>query len=749
VPKIAFSAPGFQIWSDGMVVVAVDPSAPTEAASQTQARTEWVLRRANPLNREFILGEVAKDPTIEVDCCALQQALQLSAPQKDVLRWCFYAKPLSGLIAEQPPSLSPYQAVVEALKQEVLDQHEWLSIDDLRMLVRCAAMEVKRRMPEALDLSSLMEQLLRIATADLRGYFDGRTQINDPWLTGEMGSIEMHATERLSMAQGEALPVLVKVWARRLDVLLTRAICEVQRSDEERHRLMNEIRPAYERLLSECFVLGEKEPQNAHSALQHYVRCVLDKLGFPEVPIMGMPSFQQMQIAREFAERLNPSVLPSEKPTPPPANWAPIDESRQQARTGELHMVAAARELLKGELELQQGLRCLQHAYNNGWYYWLKLHHPTAPLIKLRLTLAQASKPQELDSIDDIVAPDGWAMQRLRLLPAQLQALMPALEADLDLAIVFKGPTDLIYGDTRTDEIHHYTALIRANGMHFELDSVAADAQSGKRWVPNLKDYFERFQGGAYMAIRGGPDHPLSKYVALISIEPFWRTCEALGVFLGRQPIMELAQFLPLDRMQDEARALRAKSAAEFCKSGGFPRAASYDKWLPRDGDRTQDIMQWLATLGVKQGILWTGTDPLVVAVKRSSSGPWIAYTFDRSGQVRRRYLAKLLEGQNSYFKKLSVSDRQARAGFVQFLTLGPPDADASLLGHVQSSVQPVLSRRPAAQADALPDSDGSEDYSGASKETQQAATLAKQPRPSKKRRAEQVVDYSASFPSS
>lgn len=731
-----------------MVLVRVDPSDPTDINSQAQARIEGVLRREDPDKREFILDAVAKDKTIGVDTSALRRALLLSPPQMAELRNRFFASPLRRLTAEQPPFLSPCQLVVDALVQDVTDHSGYLSIQDVEAMAMTAAIEVRRRTSG--DVNSFYAHLLQITMTRTAGYFSGRTSENDPWLRPRWkGAIELHVTGRLERTN-DVLPALLKAPARWLDMLLYQAVADgEQLTDETKHRLMEIILVAYESLLNQCFALGEGGPQNVHRAFQHCVRGALDKLKFPEVPVIRTPGVEQVRMARGFAEQINPSVLPGKSPANPSTTWTPIDESRQQARAGELHIVAAARELLQGELELQQELRCLQHAYNNGWYYWLKLHQPGAPLAKLRLTQKEAVEAQELDRIDHIVAPDGCVMQRLRLMPAQLLALMPALEEHLDLAIVFKGPTDLIFGDARAQRTHHYTALIRVNGLHFELDSVAADAQSGKRWVPKLKDYFEDLQGGAYMAIRGGHDHPLSKYVTLISIELFWRTCEAFGVFLGKQPIMELAQFLPVKGLQDAARAIRARSAAEFCKSGGFPGAAGHHMWLQRGSDRTQAIMRWLTNLGTDQGLLWTGTDPLVVAVKRGRKGNWIAHTFDRGGQRQRRPLAKVLDEQQAYFKTLPADDLQARAGFVQFLTLGPPDADASLLGFVQSADRPMVSRPPAAHTDALPQPDGAENFSGVSKETQQAAAMAKQPHPSKKRRAEQAADDSASRPRS
>lgn len=294
----------------------------------------------------------------------------------------------------------------------------------------------------------------------------------------------------------------------------------------------------------------------------------------------------------------------------------------------------------------------------------MALHRPGTPFVRLSLP----DEAQELDRIDSVVGSDGYPMQRLRLMPRQLQALMPELEAHLDLAIVFKGPTNLRFGDSQVDRTHHYTALIEVNGVRFELESLGANAEAGKLWLPSLRDYLERLQGGVYMAIRGADDHPLSKYVKLMSIEPFWKTCEALGVLLGTQPIIELARFLPVDGMQDAARRLDANLAAAFCQSRlSLPEARSHETKVPEGVGRSDAIVNWLDTLRANEVILWTGTEPMVTAAVRASSGEWLVP--DRV----RRTLLDVLERQQSLFEGLAPDEHKERAGFARALVLAPP----------------------------------------------------------------------------
>jgi hypothetical protein len=666
-----------------LVFVKVDPSEPTDTSSQAQARIEWVLRREKPDRRKFILQAVAKDPTIGVDTSALRHALELSPPQIAVLRYGFFERPLRRLIAEEPPFQSSRAMVVDALVQDVSEHCRYLSIHDVQAMVTAAAIEIRRRTSE--DENSTYPELLQIAMSRTGGYFTGRTWGNDPWLIPRrMFPIEMHVIERLEKVY-DGLPALRKAPARWLDMLIYQvATADVEQlSSENKHLLMVTILHAYEKLLSQCFEPGkpdESGPHAVHDANQHHVRFALDRLGFPEVPVVGTPTPVQLQRA---------GMVVNQPASPPPSKKRPaqeiaviapslslIEQPQEQARAGELHAVAEALARMTAGLELQQGLRCLQHAFNNAWSNWVCLHRSQMQFRPVSLPNA----PQELDAIDHIRAPDGFAMQRLRLMPEQLYAVMPALEAHLDLAIVFKGATNLRFMDARVHDIKHYTALIKVNDLHFELESNVAVAEAGKRWIRSLPDYFKEVPGGAYMAIPGDPAHPLSKYLTLLAIEPFWRTCEALGVLLKTQPIIELAQSLPVNGMREAAHAIDARSVAAFCRKKGFSAACHVKKVAALAG-RSKEIVEWLDDLGKDKVILWTGTDPMVMAVTRNVWGDWMANVSDGIWQ---RPLIVVLDEQQSLFADLPDDERERRAGIVEALVL-----EESSPARVRSADQP------------------------------------------------------------
>jgi hypothetical protein len=620
---------------------------------------DWVLRREDPDTRAFILKAIEGNRT-GVDIPALREGLRLSSRQMDVLRKGFGDSRLRRLSAEQPPCSSSPQAVVEALQQEVQRIHLHLSMRDVLTLAKFGAREIERRSSgEEIPAKYQAGQLYKsLAMSDC---FKGRELDDDPLLKREMGPIEIQIGDQLAKAN-DALAPLLNVAARWLDTLLSRAASGAPPlSPQQQKDLAKRIGFCYPILLAHSFSLGEDGPQHMHHLLQHHVRKALDRLKTEDRPVdtLGKRKAQQLD--------------------GPSAAWLAIEQSRQQARADGWHVAATARAMLTGEFELQQGLRCLQHAFNNGCANWLALHRPGTPFVRLSLP----NEAQELGRIDPVVGPDGFPMQRLRLMPRQLQALMPELEAHLDLAIVFKGPTNLQIGDSQVNQTHHYTALIKVNGVHFELESIAADHQAGKRWLPSLRDYLERLQGGVYMAIRGSDDHPLSKYVKLMAIEPFWKTCEALGVLLGTQPIIGLARFLPVDEMQDAARQLDANVAAAFCRSRlSLPDARSHETKVPEGPGRSEAVVNWLNTLGANEVILWTGTEPMVTAAVRASSGEWLAP--DRV----RRSLLEVLEGQQSLFEGLAPDEHKKRAGFARALTLAPPVVHAIPPALAQSAVQ-------------------------------------------------------------
>jgi hypothetical protein len=674
VPQpLLYSKPGFQILGDGTVLIA-PPSDSTDGPTHAHRLTKEVLRREDHETREFILKAIEGNQT-GLDIPALREELRLDKTKMDALHDMFARSPLRRLSAEPPPC-SPIEEVVQALQQEVKCLHACLSMRDVLMLAKFGAKEIARRTSDEQVLAKHKARDLYVRlTSD---FFKDQSLDNDSVLERERGLVEMQIDQLVNPS--DTLAPLLRARARVLDIGLSQATAPPLVQQEKRD-LANRIKFVYADLLGQCFSLNDG-PQYVHHVLQHHVCVALDMLESEGLPGQGSPTVRQMQSADRVAEQADSSKKrKAEQLGAPSATELSIEQSRQQARADELQVSATARAMLTGEFELQRGLRCLQHAFNNGWSNWLALHRPEMPFVKLSLS----DEAQELGSIDYVPAPDGYPMQRLRLMPRQLRALMPELEAHLDLAIVFKGPTNLQFKDSQVHQTHHYTALIKVNGMHFELESMAADAQAGKRWLPNLRVYLEGLQGGAYMAIRGGDGHPLSKYVKLMAVETFWKTCEALGALLGTQPIIQLAKFLPVDRMQDAARHIDADFAAHVCRVGlPFPDAKSHETDVPSGNGRSKAIVNWLDTLGTNQAILWTGTDPMVMAVERVSSGAWFAHDTRHASPIS---LLHVLDEQQSLFKGLAPHEHKKRAGFARALTLVAPAANASWPA-VQSAVQ-------------------------------------------------------------
>ncbi|VTU41303.1 hypothetical protein H4CHR_06038 [Variovorax sp. PBS-H4] len=640
---MVYGRPGFQIRADGTVLVAPEVSAGGPAnVHQLLVR---LLHSEDPETRAFIIKAIESD-RCEVDVAALRDALRLSADVMKGLRKGFDSSSLRKLGAEEPPCSSSPRAVVETLQREVDRMRSCLSLPDVLTLAKFAAREIARRFPagERIPDPYQARQLYQSMTA--HECFQGRTLHNDSLFSGTLNAIDMEVAEQLAEAHDPLAPLL-SASARWLDRLLVRAAdTKVPLTEDNKKDLAKAIGTAYCAVLGHSFCLGEEGPQHMNQRIQHHVHVALDKLG-PGNRKRGPEDLEQPPATRTFGD--------------------PAQHTQQQAaRVQGLHMAASARAMLSVDFEFQAGLRCLQHAFNNGWTNWLALHRPELPFEKLSLP----NEAQELSRIDAIQTPDGYPMQRLRLMPRQWHALMPELEAHLDLAIVFKGPTNLQFGDSQVHQTHHYTALINVNGVCFELESMAPDDTAAKRWLPSLQDYLESLQGGVYMAIRGDGDHPLSKYVKLMAIELFWRTCEALGVLLNRQPIIELAKSLPLNGREDAARQIDADFAAAFCRGSlSLPHAASHQKRVPEGLGRSQEIVSWLDTLGSTEAILWTGTDPMVVAVARAASGEWLAFD---SATRSRRSLWEVLNGQQALFKRLAPDEHMKRAGFARALTVTP-----------------------------------------------------------------------------
>lgn len=690
--SLLYDRPGFQILADGTVLMA--PPVSSDGPAHVHRTVDWVLRREDPDTRALILKAIEGNRT-GVDIPALREGLRLSSRQMDVLRKGFGKSRWHQLSAEQPPCSSSPQAVVEILQQEVRRMHSNLSMRDVLTLAKFAAREIERR-SSGEQIPAEHRALHLYQSLAMFDCFKGRALDDDPLLRREMGSIEIQVDDQLAKVD-DALAPLLNASARWLDKLLAQAAKKAPPlPPQQKEELAKVIVTAYHTLLAYCFTLGEEGPQRMHHLLQHHVRAALDLLKTEARPGEGLPATPQIQNSGTVAEPADTSRKRKAQQLDAPPAEGSIELSRQQALADELHVAATARAMLTGEFELQQGLCCLQHAFNNGCSNWLALYRPGTPFVRISLP----DEAQELGHIDSIPGPDGYPMQRLRLLPQQLRALMPELEAHLDLAIVFKGPTNLNFGDSEVHQTHHYTTLIKVNNemnnVYFELESLAADAQAGKRWIPSLRGYLERLRGGAYMAIRGAEDHPLSNYVKLMAIEPFWKTCEALGVLLGTQPIIELAKFLPVDVMRDTARQIDADFAAAFCRSGlSLPHATSHETNVPEGNGRSKAIVDWLNTLGPNEAVLWTGTDPMVTAVARAASGEWFALD---SGSMSRRSLLKVLDGQQSLFNGLAPDEHKERAGFARALTLVPPAIQSSSPALAQSAVQKVL---PAAGVDA------------------------------------------------
>ncbi|WP_146039289.1 MULTISPECIES: hypothetical protein [unclassified Variovorax] len=656
---LLYSRPGFQILADGTVLLA--PPVSTDGPTHVHRMVDWVLRREDPDTRALIFKAIESNRT-GVDIPALREGLRLSSRLMDVLRNGFENSHLRRLRAEQLPCSSSPQAVVEALQQEVQRMHSCLSMRDVLALAKFAASEIERR-SSGEQVPTEHQALYLYKSMAMSDCFKGRALDDDPLLKREMGPIEGEVDNQPAKAK-DALAPLLNASARWLDWLLSQAASgAAPLPQQQKKNLAKSILTAYAVLLGHCFAEGDAGPQRMHDLLQHHVRAALDMLETEDEPA-------------DTSRKRKAGQLDA----PPAAAWS-IENSRQQALADVLHVAATARAKLTGEFELQEGLRCLQHAFNNGWSNWLALYRPGTPFARLSLP----DQAHELGRIDAIDGPDGHPMQRLRLMPGQLRALMPELEAHLDLAIVFKGPTNLHFGDSRVDQTHHYTALIKVNDVHFELESLAANAQAGKCWIPNLRAYFERLQGGAYMAIRGA-DNALSKYVKLMAIEAFSKTCEALGVLLGKQPIIELAKFLPVGGMEDAARQIDSDFAAEFCRSGlSLPNATSHETDVPHGNGRSKAIVDWLGTLGTNEAILWTGTDPMVTAVVRAATGEWFALD---SASMSRRSLLEVLDGQQALFKGLAPDEHKERAGFARALTLVAPAAPSSSPALAPGAVQ-------------------------------------------------------------
>jgi hypothetical protein len=683
VPQgLLYSRPGFQILGDGTVLIA-KPSDSTDGPTHAHRLTKEVLRREDAETREFILKAIENNRT-GIDISALREELRLNSRQMEVLLKSFGDSHLRQLSAERPPSLSSPQAVVEAFQREGKRLSSYLSMRDVLKLAKFAAEEIERRssgtqIPAEHQTVHLYNSIAR------DGCFKGRTLDNDPLLHGEMGVVEIQVDDHLANAK-DGLAPLLNAPARLLDKMLSQATSGVPPLPRQRKKdLAKKIETVYGLLLAQCLSPDDKDgPQRMHHVLQHHVRVALDMLESEDGAGQGLPTSQQMQSADRVAEPTDSSKKrKAAQLGAPAATELSIEQSRQQARADELNVSVTARAMLTGEFELQQGLRCLQHAFNNGWSNWLALNRRGMQFVKLSLP----NEAQELGSIDFVNTPDGSPMQRLRLMPGQLRALMPELETHLDLAIVFKGPTNLHFRDSQVHQTHHYTALIKVNGVHFELESLAANVQAGKRWLPNLRVYLEGLQGGAYMAIRGADDHPLSKYVKLMAIETFWKTCEAIGVLRGEQPIIEFAKFLPVEGMQDAVRHINADFAAHVCRIGlSFPHAKSHETDIPDGNGRSKAIVNWLNTLGTNQAVLWTGTDPMVMAVERVGSGDWFARRY-----TSRRSLPDVLDGQQLLFEGLAPDVRKDRAGFAQALTLLPPVVHAFSPALAQSAVHEFL----------------------------------------------------------
>ncbi|GAA4347905.1 hypothetical protein GCM10023165_33130 [Variovorax defluvii] len=639
---------------------------------------------------------------------------RLSPEQMAVLRDGFRASPLRRLICDNTTPPSFQDASIDALVGEVLGYRDYLSSREVGALIQSAAAEIVRRAPATTESLVREELFRRVANA---GNHNVRRWAPERWdgnRTPGFVEAQVVAQIRSSMAlERHAVPLMLAASARCLDELLA------MRTDspEERQFLATAIQDAFERLLGQSFALGANAPQDLYGTFAPVVSAGLRWLGHGSRPPVNTPTLEKLKdigfIARQPGDskgrprpqRTDPvpftadaassskkrSVSEMEGGAAPGLHLCPIEHSRGQTLSRAVQAATNARARLSRWRELQQDLLCLQHAYRNGWHQFLWLRYQEAQAVPFNMPAEPVDRGMELLHVAAHAAPDGHRMKVVRWTRAQLIALMPLLVKCLDLAIVYNGDTMVEYGDQ--ERLGHFTSLILVENedgtrVHYELDSLPADDASGIRWVQDLSEFFGRLPGGVWMAVRGNPDHPLSKYVNALSIEPFRRLCEAFGFILGRQPIMEL---LADDSAEGrEPRLFDKAFAKEYGVANGFPNAEAYAHVVPYADGRSQAIVQWLDTLGGKEAILWTGTDPLVMAVTRANDGTWLAHVVDEAKRAVHRPLLEVLQEQQGRLRAFPPDRWPEIGGLVEALILQPLGAaESSQARPARSAVQP------------------------------------------------------------
>jgi hypothetical protein len=363
------------------------------------------------------------------------------------------------------------------------------------------------------------------------------------------------------------------------------------------------------------------------------------------------------------------------------------DSVAENVRFAPAASVDAARAKLSAPFETQDQQRCLQHAFNNAWRNRLALDGKApAPRFGgwLEFTAAEASRPQELQRLDRVIAPDGFAMKQVRLFPEQLRGLMPALRAHLDLAVIYTGPTNVSYQPAQPTAAKHFVGLIQVDGLHFELESLGGDEHTQKRPISDLQAYFERLPGGVWMAVPGDPGHPLARYLQALAQERFCRSVEALALLTGdAQPITALVEHMWQHPLAPEA-VLDADYLAAFCRTQYPGRQVASAPLTGVGSARTAAVITALDAAGVQQAILLTGTDPLALVAVREASGTWCARLLARKGELQQqveRPLKTVLDEQERLFKAKSADEARQLRAYAEILTLEPrqePDATAA-----------------------------------------------------------------------
>ena len=405
-----------------------------------------------------------------------------------------------------------------------------------------------------------------------------------------------------------------------------------------------------------------------------------------------------------------------------PATSTLTAQSQQSAAAGiaEDPAVTAARNRLS-KFEPQDQLRCLQHAWNNGWANWVELHPQTVrhPWTKLQFSVQESWRTQSLEritgnaGIQGIMGPDGYVMASVRLMPEQVAALAPILQEHLDLAIVYKGNTHVDYLPGVALPEGHFTALVRADGLFFELESLANSPSAQRHHVPDLAQFLQSLPGGALLAMRGDPAHPLAMYLRLLSDERASRACEALGMVLqGPQPIIALAEYVARRPMGaiDELDAYEAANFLAPLLSPGQQVRVELPAGAFAQHVRPDAIIGWLDTLNTPEAVLWTAAHPLVMAVERDATGVWQAVSMEYPGGMPQEMIQPLsqvlLDQEPLLNQARTAQERLQRATYVQALIIdvndGPPTMSNGPAAKRRRSDEPITVSLSQAQSPAV-----------------------------------------------